>query len=89
MPALEAAPSPDPVRAQVAFSVPKRIYKTAVARNRIKRRMREAYRLHKQELYDKLADRQLSAVLMLVYIAKEELSYDEILRGIKKMVQTI
>lgn len=37
--------------AQVAISVSKRAFKTAVARNRIKRQIREAYRLHKHEFY--------------------------------------
>jgi ribonuclease P protein component len=35
------------IRIKVAFSVPKRIFKKAVTRNLLKRRMREAYRKHK------------------------------------------
>ncbi len=74
-------------RVQVAVSVPRRAFKTAVARNRLKRRIREAYRLYKEKLYDKLspADRRLA--MMLVYIAKEELPYAEIEKGVKKMVE--
>lgn len=71
--------------AQLAISVPKRAFKTAVARNRLKRQIREAYRLHKQELYEKLAGRP--AALMLVYIAKEALLFAEIEAGVKKMIR--
>ncbi len=42
-------PHPD-VSVQVGFSVPKRIHKLAVTRNRIKRLMRQAYRTNKQML---------------------------------------
>lgn len=38
---------------QVGFSVPKRNFKLAVSRNRIKRLMRETYRLQKNIVYDK------------------------------------
>ena len=40
--------------AQVGFSVPKRHFKRAVDRNRIKRLLREAYRIQKKELYGQL-----------------------------------
>ncbi|WP_194851578.1 ribonuclease P protein component [Nonlabens antarcticus] len=35
---------------KVAFSVPKRFFKLAVDRNRVKRLMREVYRLHQHEI---------------------------------------
>ena len=43
--AIDPRKSTLPVK--VAFSVPKRLFKKAVTRNLLKRRMREAYRKHK------------------------------------------
>ena len=39
------------VPVQILISVPKKRFKHAVDRNRVKRQVREAYRLHKQVLY--------------------------------------
>lgn len=69
---------------KVAFSVPKRKFKSAVARNLLKRRMREAYRLHKADLY---AVVQGPIDLMLLYTAPEELTFAAIESGVKKMIR--
>jgi ribonuclease P protein component len=74
-------------RAQIVVSVPKRNFKTAVARNRLKRQIREAYRLQKQLLYDKLAITDQHISLMVSYIAKEALPYAEIEAGVAKLIR--
>lgn len=85
LPVEEAYQSDFP--AQICISVPKRTFKTAVARNRLKRQAKEAYRLHKALLYQKLnADHQRIAI-MLLYIAKEALPYTEIANGVVKMMK--
>lgn len=60
---------------QVAFSVPKKKVKSAVDRNRIKRLMKEAIRLNKSIIEEKIpADKQLA--LFLIYTPREEFSFE-------------
>jgi ribonuclease P protein component len=57
---------------QIVLAVSKKRFKRAVDRNLIKRRMREAYRLHKQQnLYDHLNVAKKRIVLSLGYVGKE------------------
>jgi len=78
-------PSDFPV--QAGFTVSKKIFKRAVHRNRIKRMMREAYRLNKHELYQKIESRQLS--VFFIFIGKEITDYKTIERSMKKSIQRI
>ncbi|HPF52651.1 MAG TPA: ribonuclease P protein component [Draconibacterium sp.] len=72
---------------QAGFSVGKKIFKRAVHRNRIKRLMREAYRLNKNDLYQKLVNRQLA--VFFIFIGKEMADYKTIERSMKKAMQRI
>lgn len=55
------------VQAQVVFSVSKRRFKHATDRNRVKRLMREVYRLNKHSILHALEERKMNAALALIY----------------------
>ena len=66
---------PLPYPAQAAFAVSKRNFKRAVKRNRLKRLMREAYRLNKNPLYDELAAKNLHISIMFIFVGKDPLEF--------------
>ncbi len=68
---------------QAAFSVPKRIFKNAVDRNNIKRRMREAYRKNKSSLYSLISNYNIQYALLFVFAGKNIISYSETEEKIK------
>ncbi len=68
-------PLPASYPIQIAFSVPKRNFKKAVDRNRMKRLMREVYRKNKDELYSLLDDSPQTISILLHYTGKTILTY--------------
>lgn len=71
------------ITVQAAFSVPKKNFKSAVERNGIKRRMREAYRKNKSTLYSLISKNNIQYALLFVFIGKEIVSYSETEEKIK------
>ena len=67
-----------PYPAQIAFSVPKKLFKKAVERNVIKRQMREVYRLNRYPLYKYLKESGQQASFMLIFVGKKKYIYTEL-----------
>lgn len=68
---------------QAAFSVSRKNFKRAVRRNLLKRRMREAYRLNKESLYQALGHKGQLAV-MFIYAAREIKDYKSVEKSMKQ-----
>ncbi|MBP6334598.1 MAG: ribonuclease P protein component [Bacteroidia bacterium] len=64
--------------AQAAFAVPKKKFKSAVHRNRIKRMMREVYRKNKSGFYPLLVDKEKQAALLFVYSGQTIPEFSEV-----------
>lgn len=62
------------VQASILISVSKRRFKRAVKRNRIKRQIREAYRLNKQILLAPLTEKNRRLAIAFIYLADELLN---------------
>lgn len=69
--------------AQVGVSVPKRNFKKAPDRNRLKRLMRETYRLQKGIVYDHL---DKPHIFMISYLGKEEWKYEDLYVKMEKLL---
>ena len=68
---------------QVLISVPKKHQKTAVNRNRIKRLIREAYRLNRHILSE-VSDKKLW--IAYIYVSGDVLEYKEVETKLKKVL---
>jgi len=63
---------------QAGFTVSSRSFSKATDRNRIKRLIREAYRMHKTILFAVLLEKKKQVALMFVYAEKKILPYPHI-----------
>ena len=69
---------------QSSFSVPKRNFKKAVDRNRIKRLIKEAYRLEKENVFKEL---NFHYALMITYLGKKEPIFFDAQKKIRELLK--
>ncbi|MDR5591350.1 ribonuclease P protein component [Christiangramia sp. SM2212] len=70
---------------KTGVSVPKKLVKTAVQRNRIKRMMREVYRKNKYLVTNDLTS---SYAFMFIHISREEMPYDKLDKSMNKILKS-
>ena len=83
---------PKSVPLQFTVSVPKKRFKNAVDRNRIKRQIREAYRLNKSELISKLStklEKGETFALMMIYVSTENETYAKIEKSLRRCLERL
>ena len=78
----------DDAPVQLLISVPKKRFHHAVDRNRVKRQVREAYRKHKQRLYESLTDEQ-RLLLAFVWQSDSLQPTAEVERRVKGLLQRV
>ncbi len=75
---------------KIAFTVPKRKFRKAVHRNRIKRMMREAYRLQKHHIPNDTGDNSGATLgVIAIFIGKEIPEYSVIFKAMNRFIDTL
>ena len=74
---------------QVGVTAGKKYFKRAVDRNRMKRLMREGYRIQKSDLVELLAQKRQSAALFFMYTGKTLTTFPVIKETISKCLERL
>ena len=80
---------PDLSPCQVMIVAPKRKFRHAVDRNRVRRLTRECYRLRKHTLYQFLKEHGIGIVFSMVYIHNEIMPYEQLSHKMDKLLAAL
>lgn len=86
---LKTEQLPENGTVQAAFVVPKRLFKKAVDRNRIKRQMREAYRLNKAPLIQHCLSSNQKLALLFIYLNTDSPNFNIIQEKLVLILQRV
>ncbi len=74
---------------QVMIVAPKRKFRHAVDRNRVRRLTRECYRLRKHSLYQFLEEHNISIIFSMVYIHNEIMTFEHLGHKMDKLLESL
>jgi len=77
------------VPVSILVSVSKKKFKRAVKRNRMKRLMREAYRLNKSSLVDYCREKEIGFLIAFLFIGNELFEWGTIEKAMQKAIDMI
>ena len=85
----KADESKQDIYARVLVSVSKKKFRSAVDRNRIKRQLRELYRLDKETLYNTLKSKGVFVNLAIIFTAKEKYKFSYLNSRYEQLLQKL
>ena len=78
-----------PGTTQVLITVPKRIFKSAVKRNKIKRLIREVYRLQRPDFEQELLKKNIALDIAFIYVGKTICDYHKMESVMESLIYSI
>lgn len=84
-----ALPAEEEIPAQILIIVGKRSFKRAVDRNRIRRQIRETYRLNKAGFHEFLRERNYQCLVGLIYTSGQHIDTHDLEKKIKYVIRRL
>lgn len=78
-----------PAPSSILISVPKKKFKRAIKRNRIKRQIRESYRVRKPDLIETLTEKKQNLLIAFLYIDNELHTFQEMEKAMSKAIRIL